>query len=253
MDIVQIPVLRDNYVYLLHDPDTATTAVVDPAVAEPVLTELQRRSWRLTHVLNTHHHSDHVGGNLALKQATGCQVIGHSDGKESIPGLDLAVGEGDRVSIGRHTAQVLAVPGHTRGHIAYWFRDSQALFCGDTLFAMGCGRLLGGTAEQLWATLDRLRQLPDDTRIYCAHEYTQNNGRFALSMEPGNAALVRRMRQVDAARAVGQATVPSRLDEERLTNPFLRPESPEIRARLGLANAGNQQVFTALRRNKDVF
>lgn len=253
MDIVQIPVLRDNYVYLLHDPDTAMTAVVDPAVAEPVLTELQRRFWRLTHVLNTHHHSDHVGGNLALKQATGCQVIGHSDGKESIPGLDLAVGEGDRVSLGRHTAQVLAVPGHTRGHIAYWFRDSQALFCGDTLFAMGCGRLLGGTAEQMWATLDRLRQLPDDTRIYCAHEYTQNNGRFALSMEPGNAALVRRMRQVDAARAVGQATVPSRLDEERLTNPFLRPESPEIMARLGLANAGNQQVFTALRRNKDVF
>lgn len=254
MDIVQIPVLQDNYVYLLRDPDTGATAVVDPTAAEPVLKELWSRSWQLTQVLNTHHHSDHVGGNLTLKQATGCQVIGHSDGRETIPGIDLAVGEGDRVSIGRLTADVLAVPGHTRGHIAYWFRDCQALFCGDTLFAMGCGRLLGGTAEQLWTSLDRLRQLPDDTRVYCAHEYTQNNGRFALGMEPGNAALVQRMRQVDAARAMGKATVPSRLDEERLTNPFLRPESTEIRTRLGLADtATNLEVFSALRRRKDVF
>jgi hydroxyacylglutathione hydrolase len=253
MEIVQIAVLRDNYIFLLHDAGTGMTAAVDPAEAYAVMDALQRRDWRLTHILNTHHHADHVGGNLALKQATGCRIVGHSTGTELIPGLDEVVGEGDQVAIGTLRAQVLAVPGHTRGHIAFWFQDYQALFCGDTLFGMGCGRLLGGTAEQLWASLDRLRQLPAETRIFCAHEYTQNNGWFALSVEPDNAALQNRQREVETAREQGLATVPSLLQDESSTNPFLRPESPEIRRRLGMPQAANLDIFTELRRRKDYF
>lgn len=253
MKILQIPALRDNYIYLVHDPDTGMTAAIDPAEAEPVMMALQRRGWRLSHILNTHHHADHVSGNLALQQATGCRVVGLNVGREAIPGLDTGVNEGDTVAIGAHVAQVLAVPGHTQGHLAFWFAGEQALFCGDTLFAMGCGRLLGGTAPQLWRSLDRLRQLPGDTLCYCAHEYTLNNGRFALTVEPDNAALAQRMAGVEAARRLGQATIPARLRDEWETNPFLRPESPAIRARLGLPEASNLEVFTELRRRKDQF
>lgn len=253
MEIVQLPVLRDNYIYLLHDAGTGMTAAVDPAEAHAVLDALDRRDWRLTHILNTHHHTDHVGGNLALKQATGCRIMGCAVGREKIPGLDETVDEGDQVAVGALRAQVLAVPGHTRGHIAFWFQGQQALFCGDTLFGMGCGRLLGGTAEQLWASLDRLRQLPADTRVFCAHEYTQNNGRFALRIEPGNPALQERQRKVEVARGQGLATIPAVLREERATNPFLRPESAEIRAHLGMMEASNLEVFTELRRRKDGF
>lgn len=253
MEVVQLPVLRDNYIYLVHDAATGQTAAVDPAEAEAVLAALRSRGWQLTHILNTHHHADHVGGNLALQQATGCRIAGCRDEREIIPGLDDAVGKGDQVNIGTLRAEVLAVPGHTRAHIAFWFPGPEALFCGDTLFGMGCGRLLGGTAETLWSSLVRLRQLPDETRIYCAHEYTQNNGRFALTVEPDNAALLKRMRQVDAARAQGLPTVPSLLRDERATNPFLRPESASIRARLGLPEAANQDVFAELRRRKDSF
>lgn len=253
MEIVQLPVLRDNYIYLLHDAGTGMTAAVDPAEANAVLEALDRRGWRLTHILNTHHHADHIGGNLALKQTSGCRIVGYSAGTERIPGLDATVGEGDQVAIGTLRAQVLAVPGHTRSHIAFWFPDQQALFCGDTLFGMGCGRLLGGTAEQLWASLDRLRQLPAETRIFCAHEYTQTNGRFALSVEPDNSILQERQRAVERAREQGVATIPVCLREERATNPFLRPESSEIRARLGMREAANLDVFTELRRRKDGF
>lgn len=253
MEIVQLPVLRDNYVYLLHDTATGQTAVVDPAEAEPVLSALESRNWKLTHILNTHHHADHVGGNLALKQATGCRVVGRSAAREIIPGLDHAVGEGDQIRIGTLCAEVLAVPGHTRAHIAFSFPGQQALFCGDTLFAMGCGRLLGGTAAELWSSLDRLRQLPGETRIFCAHEYTQQNGRFALTVEPDNAALQTRMCQVDMAREQGLATVPSLLQDERATNPFLRPESATLRARLGLPQAADLDVFSELRLKKDHF
>jgi hydroxyacylglutathione hydrolase len=253
MEIVQLPVLRDNYIYLLHDARTGMTAAVDPAEAHAVLDVLHRRGWQLTYILNTHHHADHVGGNLELKQATGCRIVGYSAGTELIPGLDEVVGEGDQVAIGSLRAHVLAVPGHTRGHIAFWFPDHQALFCGDTLFGMGCGRLLGGTAEQLWASLDRLRQLPADTRIFCAHEYTQNNGRFALTVERDNAALQNRQREVETAREQGLPTVPSLLKDESSTNPFLRPESPEIRRHLGMPQAAKLDIFTELRRRKDYF
>jgi hydroxyacylglutathione hydrolase len=248
-----VPVLSDNYIWLLHDPETGATAAVDPAEAEPVLEALDEKGWTLSHVLNTHHHGDHVGGNLTLKRLTGCKVFGAEADRQRIPGLDAGLKEGDAVAVGSARAEVLDVPGHTSGHIAFWFPDEQALFCGDTLFAMGCGRLLGGTAGQLWASLDRLRRLPEGTRVYCAHEYTQNNGRFALTVEPGNPALSSRMERVNEARVKGLPTVPSSLGEERATNPFLRPESPEIRQVLGLADADALAVFTELRRRKDRF
>ncbi|GAB4184349.1 MAG: hydroxyacylglutathione hydrolase [Thalassobaculales bacterium] len=253
LDIVQIPVLKDNYVYLAHDRATAATAVVDPAVAEPVLAELDRRSWRLTTILNTHHHNDHVGGNLALVAATGCTVVGPRADAGRIPGIATALGDGDTYALGRSVAHVFDVPGHTRGHIAYWFAEDAALFCGDTLFALGCGRLFEGTPEQMWQSLGKLRGLPGHTRVYCAHEYTQANARFALTVEPANATLAARAAAIDAARAQGLPTVPSTLAEEIATNPFLRADQPSLAASLGLDRAAPAQVFAEVRRRKDVF
>ncbi len=227
LDIVQIPVLHDNYVYLIHEPEADVTAVVDPAVTEPVMQALAARGWHLTHILNTHHHMDHVGGNLALKQATGCTIVGPGADQDRIPGIDIALVDGDVYAFGAAKAQVFDVPGHTKGHIAYYFADDRALFCGDTLFAMGCGRLFEGTPQQMFVSLSKLKALPDDTEVYCAHEYTLANGHFALTVEPDNPALAARMQAVEAARAQGQPTVPSRLDTEKATNPFLRAATVE--------------------------
>ena len=253
IEIVQIRALRDNYIYLIHDQDSGATAAVDPAQAEPVLTALDERGWTLTHILNTHHHADHVDGNTSLRKATGCRIYGAERDRARIPGLDVGLRDGERVAVGSCEAEVLAVPGHTVGHIAYHFPSAAALFCGDTLFALGCGRLLGGTAAELWSSLDRLRQLPEATLIFCAHEYTENNGRFALSIEPGNGELAARMGRVRESRRLDQPTVPSRLGEELQTNPFLRAESPEIRRGLKLEDATALTVFTELRRRKDLF
>jgi len=254
LEIVQIPVLQDNYVYLLHVPGTGHTAAVDPAEAGPVLAELERRQWRLTHVLNTHHHGDHVGGNMELKRHTGCLIVGMARDRARIPGLDVEVADGDTLKLGEAQAQVLDVPGHTRGHGAYWFAADKALFCGDTLFALGCGRLFEGSASEMWDSLGKLAALPVDTRVYCAHEYTQANARFALSVEPGNTALQERARSVAALRSLGQPTVPSTLGEELETNPFLRPRSAEIRQHVGLSEVTpDWHVFATLRQEKDQF
>lgn len=253
LDIHQIPVMRDNYVYLLHEADADLTAALDPAVHEPVLEALKQKGWTLTHILNTHHHNDHVGGNLALKEATGCTIVGAKIDNYRIPGIDIEVSDGEFFALGGAIANVMEVPGHTKGHIVYWFDASDALFCGDTMFAMGCGRLSEGTAEELWASLTKLMALPDKTRIYCAHEYTQANGAFALSVEPGNEALVNRMKEVNAKRAKGISTVPSLLGEERSTNPFLRPNSSEIQQTIGLSTQDNLSIFTEIRKRKDDF
>jgi len=254
LDIEQILVLQDNYIYLLHDPETGATAVVDPSVSEPVLERLAAKGWRLTHILNTHHHADHTDGNLALKAATGAQVIGARHDAQRLPGLDAGVGDGDIVQIGAASARVMAMPGHTLGHIAYWFADSLAVFCGDTLFALGCGRLFEGSPAQMWQSLLTLRGLPDETQVYCAHEYTQANARFARTIEPANAALTARVKDIDAARARRQPTVPSLLSVERATNPFLRADSAAVKTAIGLpADADPAQVFAEIRRRKDVF
>ncbi len=253
LQIEQIPCLSDNYVYLVHEPAQGLTAVVDPAETAPVLAALAAHGWRLTHILNTHHHYDHVGGNLELKAATGCKIVGPRADRERIPGIDEEVADGDTYAFGARTAKVFDVPGHTRGHIAYWFGEDAALFCGDTLFALGCGRLFEGTPVQMWDSLSKLRALPGDTRVFCAHEYTQSNGRFALSVEPGNAALVARMQEVNRRRAANEPTVPSRLAEELATNPFLRPDSAEIQHTVGLVGAPLAEVFGATRARKDTF
>lgn len=253
LEIHQVPVLSDNYVYLVRDPETEATAAVDPSVAGPVLAELDRRGWRLTHILSTHHHHDHVGGNLELKRATGCTIVGNRADARRIPGLDIAVAEGDEVALGNQKAQVIEVYGHTVGHIAYWFRDSAALFCGDTLFALGCGRLFEGTAAQMWSSLSKLRDLPGDTRVYCAHEYTLANAAFALDVDPGNAALRERAARVRALRADGRPTVPSTLAEERATNPFLRADADDLKRAASLPGGDPVDVFAEIRRQKDVF
>lgn len=253
LQIHQIPVLRDNYVYLVHDPESEACAAVDPSVADPVLDALDRLGWRLTHILNTHHHHDHVGGNLEIKRATGCTIVGNRADAHRIPGIDVQVADGETLVLGTHQARVIEISGHTVGHIAYWFEASRALFCGDTLFAIGCGRLFEGTPDQMWASLKKLRALPDDTRVYCGHEYTQSNAAFARSLDPENIALADRSRQVDALRAEGRPTVPSTMGEERATNPFLRADDEDLKRAAGLAGRDAVSAFAEIRRRKDSF
>ncbi len=253
LEVHQVPVLSDNYVYLAHDPETGDTAVIDPAVAEPVMQAADAKGWRITHILNTHHHNDHVGGNMTIQAATGCTIVGPRADEARIPGIQVAVGDGDTYALGSQVAQVFDVPGHTRGHIAYWFADSDVLFCGDTLFALGCGRLFEGSPKQMWHSLGKLRDLPGSAKVYCAHEYTQANARFALTVEPENEALVDRARAIDGLRREGQPTVPSTLAEERETNPFLRADAPELAAAIGMAGADPVSVFAEVRARKDQF
>ncbi|MGH6913116.1 MAG: hydroxyacylglutathione hydrolase, partial [Geminicoccales bacterium] len=211
--------------------------------------------WTLDWILSTHHHSDHTGGNLELKQATGCRVAGARSDAARIPGIDLELAEGDRFELGEAQAQVLETPGHTSGHISYWFADAGVLFCADTLFSLGCGRLSEGTPADMWRSLGKLAALPDETLVYCAHEYTQTNARFALSVDPDNPELKKRAAEVDRQRAAGQPTVPTRLGAERAANPFLRASDPAIRQNLGMASASasDADVFAEIRRRKDRF
>lgn len=253
LEVHQIPVLSDNYVYVARDPETGVCAAVDPAVAGPVLDTLDRLGWPLTMILNTHHHHDHVGGNLELKKATGCTIVGNRADARRIPGIDIGVGEGDEVAIGSQKARVIEISGHTVGHIAYWFEEARTLFCGDTLFALGCGRLFEGTAAQMWSSLGKLRALPNDALVYCAHEYTQSNAAFALTVEPGNPALQARAEEVRALRAAGRPTVPSTMAEERATNPFLRADDEGLKRAAGLAGRDDVAVFAEIRRRKDMF
>ena len=227
MEIVRVPALSDNYIWLVHDEASGETTVVDPAVADPVLEAAAARGWTITQIWNTHWHPDHTGGNAAIKAATGARVTAPAAEAGRIPTLDRGVSEGDRVTLGGVEAEVLEVPAHTAGHIAYYLPSEATAFVGDTLFAMGCGRLFEGTAEQMHANLQRLAALPTETRVYCAHEYTLSNARFAVTVEPENEDLARRLTLVEAARERGEATVPTTIALERATNPFVRVVSVE--------------------------
>ena len=230
MEIVAVPAFTDNYIWLIHDEASGETAVVDPGDAAPALAEVQRRGWRVSQVWNTHHHWDHSGGNVAMKQATGCTVSGPA--KENIPARDVPLSEGSELLIGNHRGRVIEIPGHTLGHVALIFEDPAIAFVGDTLFAMGCGRLFEGTAEQMHHSLQRLAELPADTQLYCGHEYTLANAHFALHAEPGNGAIASRLEDVQALREAGQVTLPTSVAQERETNPFVRATKVEEFARL---------------------
>lgn len=237
MDIVPVPAFSDNYIWLVHDPDSGATAVVDPGDGAAALAGAGQRGWSIGQVWNTHWHPDHTGGNLAVKQATGAPVSGPA--AETIPGVDVQLREGDEVRIGDHKGRVIEIPGHTLGHIGLIFDDAGVAFVGDTLFAMGCGRLFEGTPEQMHGSLQRLAALPAETRLYCAHEYTLANARFAAHAEPGNADVAERLREVEAMREAGEITIPTTVAAEKATNPFVRAETVE--------------QFAQLRRDKDNF
>jgi hydroxyacylglutathione hydrolase len=227
LEIIRIPVLSDNYIWLVHEAQSGETMVVDPAVADVPLAEAEKRGWKITQIWNTHWHPDHTGGNAEIKAVTGCIITGPAAEAERIPSLDIQVTGGDIVRLGKVEAKVIDVPAHTAGHIAFYLPSAHAAFVGDTLFAMGCGRLFEGTAAQMYSNMRKLEALPDETAVYCAHEYTQSNGRFALTVEPGNAALVARMNDVDAMRMRGEPTVPTSIGAEKATNPFMRAASIE--------------------------
>ncbi len=253
LDIRVIPCLSDNYAVLLHDPLTEATAVVDAPEPGPIMDALEREGWDLTHILITHHHSDHVDGVLVLKAQYGATVVGPKAEAATIPGLDVAVVDADPVGLGSAIGRVIETPGHTAGHISFVFPEEKLLFAGDTLFVMGCGRALECDPPVLWHSLQRLRTLPDDFALYCGHEYTVANGRFALSVDPDNGALRARVADAEAARREGKPTIPALLGDERLTNPFLRADDPDMAERLGLAGADPAAVFTELRARKNVF
>jgi hydroxyacylglutathione hydrolase len=237
LEIVAVPAFADNYLWLVHDQASGETAAVDPGDAAPVLAEAERRGWALGQVWNTHWHRDHTGGNLAIKAATGARVSG--PGAEDIPGRDIALGEGAEVRLGDRVGRVIDVPGHTLGHIALVFDQERTAFVGDTLFAMGCGRLFEGSPQQMYRSLQRLAALPAETRLYCAHEYTLGNARFAAHAEPSNQAIADRLRRVAELRERGEITLPTSVGEERETNPFVR--------------ASNAEEFARLRQEKDSF
>lgn len=234
-----IPVLSDNYSWLLRDTATGCTAIVDPGEAAPIEAVLEETGGRLDLILLTHHHTDHVGGTDALRARYNARVAGPASEQARMPALDIPLHDKDTLAVGQSEGRVLAVPGHTLGHISYYFADPPTLFCGDTLFSLGCGRLFEGTAEQLFTSLKRFAPLPNETLVCCGHEYTEGNCAFALHAEPDNAALKARIAEVKRLRAAGQATVPSTLGEERATNPFLR--------------ATDVPTLARLRREKDTF
>ena len=231
LDVVRVPVLSDNYAWLVHDADSGETIVVDPGEAAPVQAAAAERGWRIDAVWTTHWHPDHTGGNQALK-AAGAEIVAPAAEAAKIPTLDRSVAEGDTLMLGRHAATVMEVPGHTQGHVAFHFAEDGIVFTGDTLFAMGCGRLFEGTPGDMFANMARYAAIPDATRVYCGHEYTLSNARYAAVAEPDNAAVAERLAQVAAQRARGEATVPTTIGAERATNPFLRAASVEDFARL---------------------
>lgn len=253
LEIVTVPCLTDNYAFLAHDIATGATAVVDVPEAAPILNALRARGWRASHILITHHHDDHIAGLPALAAATGARVIGAAADAHRLPLLDEALREGDPVRIGMDEGRVIDVSGHTIGHVAFHFPNSKAVFTGDSLMALGCGRIVEGTAPMMWASLSKLAALPAETTVCSGHEYTAANARFALTIEADNDALVARAEDVKEARENGRATVPSLLSDELATNPFLRAGLAGVKAAVGMSEASDAEVFAEIRARKDRF
>jgi hydroxyacylglutathione hydrolase len=251
--IDQFPCREDNFGVLIHDTESGTTAAIDAPEFDAVKHKLAERGWKLDQILVTHHHADHVEGILPLKQAYGCTVTGPAGEADKIPGIDRTVKEGDVVKVGTYDVEVLETPGHTLGHISYHIPAAKVAFVADTLFALGCGRVIEGTFPMMWSSLEKLLVLPDETVVYCGHEYTQSNARFALTIEPANSNLIARSREVDALRAEGKSTLPTSIGLEKRTNPFLRVNEPAVRDLLEMPDAGAAEVFGEIRTRKDNF
>lgn len=243
--------LKDNYGVLLHDSQTGATAAIDAPEAAPVEAALKATGWKLTDILVTHHHHDHTGGIEALKKKYNCRVTAPAKEKTKIPAVDRTVSDGDEVSLGTLKGRVIETPGHTLGHVTYYFPDERLAFAGDTLFSIGCGRVIEGTPEMMWTSLKKLRDLPDETRVYCGHEYTKANINFALSVDGGNAALIARAAEVDSQLARGEPTIPVTIGDEKKANPFLRPE--ELASAVGKPGKPAAEVFAEIRGRKDRF
>ncbi|QFT94161.1 Hydroxyacylglutathione hydrolase [Roseovarius sp. THAF9] len=253
LQIETVPCLSDNYAFLAHDSETGETAVVDVPEAAPILAALADKGWTATHVLITHHHADHVQGLDELLAKHDAKVVGHAADASRLPKLDIALNDGDTITIGSDTGTVMDVSGHTIGHIAFHFPDSKVAFTADSLMALGCGRVFEGTMPQMWDSLSKLAALPPETTICSGHEYTAANGRFAVTIDPDNPALISRVKAVEAARDQGKPTVPSTLSEELATNPFLRATDPAVQAHLGMTGADAADVFAEIRTRKDNF
>jgi hydroxyacylglutathione hydrolase len=245
--------LKDNYGVLLHDTATGATAAIDAPEAAPIEAALNATGWKLTDILVTHHHADHTGGIAELKQRYGCRVVAPRGEADKVPLVDETVREGDQVRVGNLTASVIETPGHTAGHITYWLSADRLAFAGDTLFSIGCGRVIEGTPEMMWRSLQKIRDLPGDTRVYCGHEYTMANIRFAETIEPDNAALRARAEQAKRQIAEGQPTIPTTIDEEKAANPFLRADVPSVAASVGLSGKPAAEVFAEIRARKNKF
>lgn len=251
IELVVVPCLSDNYAFLVHNHDTGATALIDAPEAAPIRNALSERGWTLTDILITHHHSDHIGAVADLRR--GARVIGAALDAHRLPPLDVQVADGDTIEICGVQTHVMDVSGHTVGHIAFYMPDPKLVFTADSLMALGCGRLFEGTPAQMWGSLQKLRALPADTIVCSGHEYTEANARFALSLDPDNAALISRYERIKAARAVGRPTVPSALDDEKRTNPFLRADDPALKAAIGMTDGSDVDVFAEIRARKDRF
>ncbi|WP_420960818.1 hydroxyacylglutathione hydrolase [Brucella sp. IR073] len=253
IEIEQFMCRSDNFGVLIHDPESGLTAAIDAPEETAVLAALKRRGWTLDEIFTTHHHIDHVEANLALKARFGLTITGPEAEKDKIPGIDRTVSHGDRFKFGRFDVDVIETPGHTAGEVSYYLPQAKVAFTGDTLFALGCGRLFEGTPATMFRSLERLVALPGDTAIYCGHEYTESNARFALTIDPENPALKERAKEITRLREAGKPTLPTTIALEMATNPFLRWHDQGIRVRLGMQNAGNEEIFAEIRKRKDHF
>lgn len=251
--IEQFMCREDNFGVLIHDPDSGLTASIDAPEAGPIRDRLKDNGWNLDRILTTHHHQDHVEGNLPLKEEFGCQITGPAAEADRIPGIDTKVKGRDTFKFGALEIHVIDTPGHTLGHVSYWIPEAAVVFVADTLFALGCGRVFEGTPEMMWESLEKLHALPDQTTVYCGHEYTEANARFAVTVEPENKELLNRYDEIMALRAAGKPTLPTTIGLEKRTNPFLRVNEQSIRTHVGMENAAPAQVFAEIRKRKDNF
>ncbi len=253
LDVQQFVCCDDNFCILIHDPGHGLTAAIDTPDAEPIREALRQKGWRLTHIFTTHHHGDHTAGHEELQQETGCTIVAAKRDVGRIPGVNFEVEDGTEFAFGGLQVRVIGVPGHTLGAVAYWLPGAGLVFAGDTLFSLGCGRLFEGDATMMWGSLQKLMQLPDETLLFCGHEYTLKNAAFALTVEPGNAALQQRAAEVETLRRANSVTLPVTLATEKATNPFLRPDSAEIQATLGMTGQRLATIFAELRKRRDHF